>query len=937
MDSKTHFPINSVCRVLVLGVVLLAPTGAARAQTPAGVPAEVDADAAVVLGQAAAEDVFGPLVWVDITPYLDPEMNVSVYAIEYARRDSGDAVAVIASARRDDIPVIMMWSGYPKHSDPNLLAAVRRSIEETLGVVVSEPDAVLWLDIHEVWAQFPETDPETGEAVLCNFYTRQIASLEELQRKWLNRQENLLLRTEAPPSGLQALAVDPDATARQLRLIRARTQAEYVDAQWAAADSFLARQATGEHTIVQQAPAFYTCYIKDVPNLDQQIVWDGRNWDGDCTVVPAMDVLLFWDTRGYGRLVDGSDLNAVHRDLRQAMNFADGEGATDADAVTGLRDFINQTSYGNQYSFDVDLVYEAPYGTLSFSDLRSEIDSGRPALVAVGNYTDDPANSTDSAYGNHWMCVVGYYQGKRFSGSLSSQWVIVHDNWGGGAAANPYLIDDEPYIDWGRATDGIMRVKPGPSGTAVTYPSASGVSWRAGETQLITWTGFTGSSVKIELYKGSSWNRTITASTANDGLFSWSIPNSQANGSDFKIKITSTSNSSQYDYSDNAIAISGGARVLTPSASGITWRRGNLYTITWTGFTGSSVRIGLYKGSSLNRTIALAASNTGRFYWLIPSTQTGGSDFKIKITSNSNSSQYDYSDNPFAISSSTPRVTSPSAAGTTWSRGSLYVIGWSGFTGPSVKIELYKGSSLNRTVSSSTNNDGMFLWSVPTAQTTGSDFKIKITSTSSSFQYDYSDNPFTISAGPQVTSPSASGITWARGGFCSIAWSGFTGSSVKIELYKGSSLNRTISSSANNSGLYLWSVPSTQTTGSDFKIKITSTSNSFQYDYSDNPFTISAGASRVTSPSVSGITWTRGKLYVISWSGFTSSSVKIELYKGWSLNRTISSSTGNDGTFYWLVPSTQTIGSDFRVKITSTSNSSQYDYSDNYFAISLGS
>ena len=49
------------------------------------------------------------------------------------------------------------------------------------------------------------------------------------------------------------------------------------------------------------------------------------------------------------------------------------------------------------------------------------------------------------------MCAVGYFQGKLFGGSSSSQWVNVHDNWGGGDATDPCEIDDEPYIDWGRA------------------------------------------------------------------------------------------------------------------------------------------------------------------------------------------------------------------------------------------------------------------------------------------------------------------------------------------------------------------------------------------------------------------------------------------------------------------------------------------------------
>jgi hypothetical protein len=89
----------------------------------------------------------------------------------------------------------------------------------------------------------------------------------------------------------------------------------------------------------------------------------------------------------------------------------------------------------------------------------------------------------------------------------------------------------------------------------------------------------------------------------------------------------------------------------------------------------------------------------------------------------------------------------------------------------------------------------------------------------------------------------------------------------------------------------------------------------------------------VTYPSASGVKWNRGSSYNITWSGFSGSNVKIELYKGGSLNTTISSSTANDGTEPWTVPSGQTLGTDYKIKITSTSDTSKYDYSDNNFEI----
>ena len=90
---------------------------------------------------------------------------------------------------------------------------------------------------------------------------------------------------------------------------------------------------------------------------------------------------------------------------------------------------------------------------------------------------------------------------------------------------------------------------------AVTYPTATGVTWKAGSSYTITWSGYVGANVKVELYKGGALNRKMTSSTANDGSYAWTAPSGQALGSDYKIKITSTSSTAQYDYSDNYFTI----------------------------------------------------------------------------------------------------------------------------------------------------------------------------------------------------------------------------------------------------------------------------------------------------------------------------------------------------------------------------------------------
>jgi len=83
----------------------------------------------------------------------------------------------------------------------------------------------------------------------------------------------------------------------------------------------------------------------------------------------------------------------------------------------------------------------------------------------------------------------------------------------------------------------------------ITNPGYN-TSWTVGGTNDIKWTtdSRTG-SVKIELYKDGKRKTSINNSSKNDGLEKWSIPSRIQSGSNYKIKITSNSDSKINDYS----------------------------------------------------------------------------------------------------------------------------------------------------------------------------------------------------------------------------------------------------------------------------------------------------------------------------------------------------------------------------------------------------
>jgi hypothetical protein len=103
----------------------------------------------------------------------------------------------------------------------------------------------------------------------------------------------------------------------------------------------------------------------------------------------------------------------------------------------------------------------------------------------------------------------------------------------------------------------VGSFKTKPTITVVT-PNGSPTpeNWQAGTTQIISWTytGNPGGYVKIELFKAGILKSTIKASKSiginGSGYHNWTIPVNQKAGCDYKIKITSTTNSIVKDKSD---------------------------------------------------------------------------------------------------------------------------------------------------------------------------------------------------------------------------------------------------------------------------------------------------------------------------------------------------------------------------------------------------
>jgi hypothetical protein len=190
------------------------------------------------------------------------------------------------------------------------------------------------------------------------------------------------------------------------------------------------------------------------------------------------------------------------------------------------------------------------------------------------------------------------------------------------------------------------------------------------------------------------------------------------------------------------------------------------------------------------------------------------------------------------------------------------------------------------------------------------------------------------------------GANWTRGSIHAITWryTNNPGSRVKIELFRGTTLDRVIKTGipvgSGGSGSFNWKIPYNQIPGKNYKIRITSTSNAAYTDTSNTNFTISAGAPITVLVPNGGQNWIQGSTNTITWryTGSPGSNVKIELLRGTTVNRIISPGisigSGGSGSFNWNIPSDQAAGTDYRIRLTSTSNAAYTDTSNANFMIS---
>jgi hypothetical protein len=153
---------------------------------------------------------------------------------------------------------------------------------------------------------------------------------------------------------------------------------------------------------------------------------------------------------------------------------------------------------------------------------------------------------------NHAVVIVGYndYQG---------YW-ICKNSWGTGWGERGYFrikygeVNIEDITAWVKVKkdDILPPSPPGDANIIISSPKGGDVCY-ANQNYEIRWSteGISKlANVKIELYRGVKYTYTITSLTRNDGSYTWTIPSTIADGTNYRIKITAMNLKQTYNYSE---------------------------------------------------------------------------------------------------------------------------------------------------------------------------------------------------------------------------------------------------------------------------------------------------------------------------------------------------------------------------------------------------
>ena len=207
---------------------------------------------------------------------------------------------------------------------------------------------------------------------------------------------------------------------------------------------------------------------------------------------------------------------------------------------------------------------------------------------------------------------------------------------------------------------------------AVTYPTATGVSKKRGETLTVTWQqpSLTGNMGVYVTSDNGATLRYLGSALASANQYNWVIPTTFALGTNYKIKIVSVADGTQTDMSDNPFAITSAVtcRVTAPNG-GEFLVMGAPYLVKWTQ-TGMTGNAGVYiyneAGTTSVKYLGSGPAVDGQKSFTIPTTAVvpgivTATKYRMVVAGSGGAT--DMSDAAFTIIRQ-PLVTGPAGGGT---------------------------------------------------------------------------------------------------------------------------------------------------------------------------------------------------------------------------------------------------------------------------------
>lgn len=471
-----------------------------------------------------------------------------------------------------------------------------------------------------------------------------------------------------------------------------------------------------------------------------------------------------------------------------------------------------------------------------------------------------------------------------------------------------------------------------------------GEQWKAGDSAEISWGADPLiSDVRIELStnSGADYPIEVTASTPNDGSFTWETIPVEAISDNCRIRISDVDLPASNDESDDDFEIAYGALELVVPNGNLAWYTQTSQEIKWTGGFGIeniSIALSIDSGQNYTYLITPSTPNDGSFLWDLNPEEVVGEQCRIKVRDESSPEIFDESDDDFKVITNPITINTPNG-GETWTVGTTQEILWDadpGIANVKIALSLDSGETTTLLISGNKPNDGSFMWGPIPADVAGNNCRIKIRDSVAPNAFRLSKADFTIELDPLTLLSPNGGESWEVGDAMEITWTGapFTNDIIIGLKIDGGEVSILITGPTPNDGSFTWNPIIPEAVSDDCTIKIRDADDPDTWDSSDGAFIINPAPVDVISPN-GGEIWEVGEYHEITWTAdpdIENVAIGLSLNSGAFFNA-LTQLTPNDGTWEWTAIPPELVSNQCRIKVKDVDNWVVYDISDADFTI----